>query len=288
MTEDLLQFSHVDVPPTERRPGRLQRVQGVSRLGVGDRDGRTHLVDLYQSGAAKIRLPKVYDHPGLEAVLINTAGGLTDGDSLRVDLEVGPGAQLLVTTQACEKIYRSLGGPARVENHLTLQKGAKLCWLPQETLFFDRANLQRHLTVDLSEGASFLAMEPLVFGRAAMGEIEVRGRLHDRWRVSCEGRLIYAEDNRLSGNITAQLSAAAVAGGASVFASGFYLGPDCQERLTALRALPEEEGVTAGVSQVRQHLVLRAVAQDSLAFRRWMQRLYRIFEMRDLPRAWSC
>ncbi len=60
-----------------------QKVSARAELSVSHLDGRTRISRLYQEGAAKIRLPRVADDP-LEAVLINTAGGLTGGDRLRL------------------------------------------------------------------------------------------------------------------------------------------------------------------------------------------------------------
>ncbi len=67
-----------------------QRVAGHGRLAVAAREGRTRLAELYQEGAAKIRLPRHADG-SFEAVLINTAGGLTGGDRLGWRIEVGNG-----------------------------------------------------------------------------------------------------------------------------------------------------------------------------------------------------
>lgn len=78
------------------------------------RAGRTRIAELYQEGAAKIRLPAVPDDP-LEAILINTAGGLTGGDRIAWSIDVGAGASAMVTTQACEKVYRAGSGRAEVD-----------------------------------------------------------------------------------------------------------------------------------------------------------------------------
>ena len=78
--------------PPEPSP-RLQRASGIGRISVGTRDGRTVLATLYQEGCAKIRLPNTHS-PAVEAVLINTAGGLTGGDRLAWQVEAAPDARL--------------------------------------------------------------------------------------------------------------------------------------------------------------------------------------------------
>ena len=89
----------------------MQRAAGVGRLVAKQRLGRTCIGRLYQEGAAKIRLPDRADG-GFEAVLINTAGGLTGGDRMHWRIDVEAQADVTVTTQACEKIYASSGGTA--------------------------------------------------------------------------------------------------------------------------------------------------------------------------------
>ena len=93
---------------------RAQRVSARGELGVAWTAGRTRVDRLYQEGAAKIRMPRTVGDP-LEAVLINTAGGLTGGDRLDWSIHVGDGASATVTTQTCEKVYRASSDIAKVD-----------------------------------------------------------------------------------------------------------------------------------------------------------------------------
>src|SRR5262245_63129382 len=104
-------------------------------------------------------------------MIVNTAGGVAGGDRLALDFAVGPGARLVVTTAAAEKVYRTLEPPATVTATLTVAAGAALAWLPQETILFDRARLTRSIDVELAEDARLLLAEAIVFGRAGMGEV---------------------------------------------------------------------------------------------------------------------
>ena len=119
----------------------LQRAVGVGRLSVRQLDGRTRLNRLYQEGCAKIRIPKTYHGTALEAVVINTSGGVTGGDRMNWRFDAGPGTHLMLTTQACEKVYKSSGGVAENTIALSVEAGARLAWLPQETILFERAGL---------------------------------------------------------------------------------------------------------------------------------------------------
>ena len=71
----------------------LQRARGKGRLVAKPSGGRTRLAELYQEGCAKIRLPETFD-ASMEAVLINSSGGLTGGDVLAWEFEAGEGTDL--------------------------------------------------------------------------------------------------------------------------------------------------------------------------------------------------
>ena len=90
------------------------------------------------------------------------------------------GAEVEATTTAAEKIYRSDGAPARIETRLTLAPQASLFWLPQETLIFEGAALERRLQVEMAGDASLILFESLVFGRLARGESRIDARLFFR------------------------------------------------------------------------------------------------------------
>ena len=179
----------------------LQRARGAVDLLV--KAGK--LERFYQSGSAKIFLPKTYA-PTIEAVLVNTAGGLTGGDEFGVRLGAEGDTHLTVSTQTAERVYRALGRQnAEMRVNMTVTGAATLHWLPQETILFDGAGFARNLDVQMDEGASFLASEMMVFGRTAMQETVRQGSVRDQWRIWSDGGLIHAEAFRLDGEIFQKL-----------------------------------------------------------------------------------
>ena len=182
-----------------RSPGSSARV-GLRESAFVERDGRTRLDRLYQSGSAKVRLPRVGTGEPLQAILINTAGGITGGDQLGYEVAVGDGATAVVTTQAAERIYRRATGTASVETTISVGAGGRLDWLPQETILFDRSSLTRRLAADVHETGRLLAVEAVVLGRAAMGEAVREASLSDLWRIRRGGRLVFADGIRLDGD----------------------------------------------------------------------------------------
>ena len=242
---------------------RHQRARGTGRLVTQVRDDATRIAELFQEGCAKIRLPHTHD-TSLQAVLINTAGGLTGGDDVRWQIEAPDAAKLVLTTQACERVYRSLGDDAAVTTSIRIGAGAHVDWLPQETILYDGARLKRRLEVDLAPGASFFGIEAILLGREAMGEAGRSARLSDDWRIRVGGRLCHAEATRLTGS-DIERDGLSLLGGANAFAGLVYIGADAERRAEGIADLV---GDGVGYSRIENRLVVRALAQSGLALRR--------------------
>jgi urease accessory protein len=243
-----------------------QRTKGAARLVTKSLAGKTRLDVFYQESAAKIRIPESYDGK-MEAVLINTSGGLTGGDRIAWQVEAGQGCNVTVTTQACERVYKSSGGHAEVNTALKVAAGATLHWLPQETILFDQGALRRTLDVELAETSEFIGLEAVLLGRKAMGEIVETGLFRDRWRIRQEGRLIHAEDVCLSGDLKALTAKSPVLGGAQAFATLLYCGPRAEALLARLRTLL---GDAAGISHWNGKLVIRLIATEGFELRKML------------------
>ncbi len=157
-------------------PRARQRAQAEARASFRRTGARTGPMRLFETGGLRWRFPR--SASPCEAVIVNTGGGVAGGDVLRVELTLDEGAEVAATTPAAEKIYRSDGPAACIETRLKLAPRARLLWLPQETILFDKARLERKLEVDMAADADLLLVESLVFGRLAMGEtaIDVEAR----------------------------------------------------------------------------------------------------------------
>ena len=263
-----------------------QRARGVGRIATKAAGGTSRLDVLFQEGCAKIRLPRRFDG-GMEAVLINTAGGLTGGDRIDWQLDAAAGTRLTATTQACERIYKASGeSVATVETHIAVAPGARVDWLPQETILFDRAALARRLEVDLAGDAEFLAVEAVLLGRKAMGETVGQGLFRDRWRIRRDGRLIHAEEMRLEGAVAEISEARAVLSGARAFATVLFCGEAAEAQLEPARRLLS--GADGGVSQWRGKLVARLAAPDGFALRKMLVPLISHLHNRgSVPKVWT-
>jgi len=262
----------------------LPRARGEVVLSAKRRGAASVLDRLRQAGSLKALFPRSSGGP-LEAVVLNTAGGLTGGDRMRLSAEAGPGTALTLSTQAAERVYRALpGSKAGAGVSLTAMAGARIEWLPQETILYDGAALDRRLRLTLAADAAALVVEPLILGRAAMGEVVRDAHLTDRWEVTRDGALIFADALRLSGDIAALMDRAAIGGGARAMATLLYIGPDAAARREALRAAVGDAG---GASLVRDGVLFaRMLAADGFALRARLIPAIATLAQGPLPKVW--
>jgi urease accessory protein len=247
-----------DIFSANRAVGRIALTVGASR-------GATRRTRVDEAGSLRVRfLGQTAEE--LEAVIVNTAGGVAGGDGFDLDVAVGERARLVISTAAAEKLYRALGPEAIVNVKLKVDAAASLLWLPQETILFDQARLRRNIEVDLAGDAKLVLAEALVFGRAAMGETMQQGSLMDRWRIRRDGKLAFAETLRLEGAIAAKLSERAVAAGGVAVAT-VVMAPGDETMVTTLRSLGERFRSEVAASAWNGLAVARIVAKDGAALR---------------------
>jgi len=267
----------------------MQRARGTVRIAVAAAGGGSaRLVESYQSGAARVRYPRPRAGAPLEAVLVNTAGGLTGGDRLDHAVTVGAGARAVVTTQAAERIYRRADGIARIDTRLTVAAGASLAWLPQETILFDRSALTRTLAADIDPAARLIAVEALVLGRAAMGETAERIQLADSWRIRRGGRLVFADGARLDGDAADVMAGGATGRGAVALATVVLVAPDAGACLDRARAALADGRGEGGASAWNGILVGRLLAPSGQVLRADLVRLIEALAGAPMPRVWQC
>jgi urease accessory protein len=258
-------------------------IGGIALSIVADADG-SRRQRVREEGALRVRFPNAASRHILEAVMVNTAGGMTGGDRFDIDIAVGPSAKLAMTTAAAEKIYRSLGPDTEINVRLDVGAGATLAWLPRETILFDQVRLRRSIEVDLALDAHLLLAEGVIFGRSAMGETLAHGHFFDRWRVRRGGSLVFAESLRLDDAIAERLAQRAVAGGGVAVASVLKI-PGNEAAAAAIAARDDFLG-EVGVSVWNGLALARLVAPDGAALRRDLIAVLTAFGNMPLPRLW--
>jgi len=274
-----------------------QRVDGEARIAFRRRaDGVIALADLYQRAPCRVLFPTTEAGEPLQAVLLTTSGGLTGGDRTRVSVSVEPSARATVTTQAAEKIYRALPdtGDAVVQVEMQVGDGAWAEWLAQETIVFEGSRLRRLFAADVATTGRLLAVESIVFGRTAMGEFFNSGMLHDAWRISRAGRLIWADALHLDGDIQ-RLRAMPFGFGTSVACSTIlYAGADAPQQLATARRLLSDCALSCGATSLDGIMLVRIMADDASELRAAVMKLIAGIRQAaaslpaQLPRVWHC
>jgi urease accessory protein len=165
-------------------------------------------------------------------------------------------------------------------------RGGWLDWLPQETILFDGARLDRRTRIELGEGAGCLALEAVVLGRAAMGETVGRLAFSDRREIWRGDKPVSVEPLGLS---DASLRAGSAGlDGALAFATIVLVDERPGDRLAPLRAVLDEPGVEAAASAFDGKLVLRMRAGEGWPLRRQIVRALAVLRAgRPLPRVWQ-
>ena len=263
----------------------FQRARGALNIsavaGVG---GQSRLQDLRQQGSYRAIFPRP-KMGAIEAVMINTAGGITGGDRFSTKVTAHTHAKISLTTQAAERIYRAPDAtPGSMQTRLEVKSNAQLYWLPQETILFEGSRLRRRLDVDVARESKFLMVEPIVFGRAASGEILHYCALDDTVCISCEGTPIYVDRIKLNGDIALTLKRAAVADGARAMASVVLVDQRAKVMMDGLRPLLPCSG---GASLVADNLlVVRLLCSDSFALRSALLPILTHLTQNAVPKNW--
>jgi urease accessory protein len=264
----------------------LERARGAARVSLARRGCRARLGELYQAGSAKALLPSVHGGDP-EVVFLNTAGGLTGGDALAFALTLGAEVTAVGTTQTAERAYASAGGTARLDVRLAAGPGARLDWLPQETILFEGAALHRRTEIDLAADAACLIAETVVLGRAAMGERLTRTAFRDTRTVRREGRPVLVEAIALDDTVLAAAASPALLASARAFATIALVAPGAADAVGPVRAALDEPGCEAAASGWDGKCVVRVLGADGFPVRRQVARILAVLRGRPLPRVWQ-
>ncbi len=255
-----------------------------------NRSGETHLADYRTSGAAKFKFPRHFGRSvsrPANIVLVNTSGGLTGGDKLEWQVTCEADSSVVVTSQAAEKIYRSLGAPAFVDARISAKAGSRVLWLPQETILFHQSNMKRHLTIDLAPTARGLFGELVVLGRTAHGELKPEVVFHEDWTVRINGRMIHRDAVKFDSAAASLFDRCGGLSGSGhafrAYATLLYVGVDCESVGARFRSLTDQLAFERGTDVLAaasvlsvnggQKLVVRAVASGAYALRQFVTRL---------------
>ena len=267
-------------------PVKLQRAYGDISVCVASNElGVTTLKDLRQEGSMRVVFPKSLNN-NFEAVIVNTAGGITSGDKFSIFAEVGEGAKLSLTTQAAERVYCASNSDfGLVQNKLIIAENAQLYWLPQETILFNGSRMQRQLNVEIATTAKFLFLEPLVFGREASGEELRCCFFKDRVQIFCNNRPIYIDGIKMNGDVADVLRKTCVGNENRALANIVLFDKDSTNLIDKIRELLPQN---AGASLISENLLgIRILAASSFELRKILLPILTLLTNDTLPKNWK-
>ncbi|MBV9998263.1 MAG: urease accessory protein UreD [Verrucomicrobia bacterium] len=250
-------------------------------LGLERRGDRTVLVERQHDGPLCVQKALYPEGPEVcHVIVVHPPGGLAEGDQLQVEARIGRNAHAVISTPAATKWYKAASAPALQTVWMRLQDGARLEWLPQESLFFRRARAVNRLTVELPETATVLGWDLAMLGRIASGETWDEGHLRFETTLTRPGgRLLWTERAVLTGDNPQLRSRQGLAGRrvlGTLWASGPACGPRCAEMLAP--QLPFTGTLRAGVTHFPGNFLLIRALADSMEILRtamidWWTRL---------------
>ena len=230
------------------------------------RDGERCVAHVQHEGPLRV-LKTLYPEGDAIAhqVIVHPPGGIVGGDRLDVALALHAGAHLVITTPGATRFYRSAGEAAHQRVRADVGDGARLEWLPLETIAHSGCIAESRVEFTLADGAEMIGWDVLALGLPAAGEAFSAGRYTQHLALGSlwlERGVIDSADQRLL------QSPLGLAGHSTLLTLWFAAAPSTPAaRLDALvdgaRELVHQAGdaVVAGVTLLQQRvIVLRALA----------------------------
>lgn len=265
----------------------LQRMKGRGFASVHNCGGRIRLRDLHQSGSAKVFLPKIHAATP-EIVFLNTAGGVTGGDHIDYALDVGDQAQANATTQTAERAYEASYGTGKVNVNLSVGEGARLDWLPQETILFEGSNMARKTLVNLAQTSEFLMVETIVLGRTAMKETLKNVSFSDWREVRRAGKVQWVEPFGFDARVLSNRDSVATFAGSRAFATIAMFSQGAEDSIGPIRSAASESVDTdVAASGWNGRAIVRLRSHDLLPLHKTLTRILNVVRRDPLPRVWQ-
>lgn len=221
-------------------------------------------------------------------VIVHPPGGVAGGDELSISARVGASASAQITTPGASKWYKANGHVSHQQISIDVQAGGVLEWVPQETIFYDNADVIVDHRVNLEKDAVYIGCEILCFGRTAYGESFNNGQIRQRTRILRDGKMIWLEQIRLQGGSSAMKDSLALSGN-TVCATLILTGKMLPQPLIDL-ARAETENISKGIGQIgisqfKSIVVIRYLGNSSEVARHVMLCAWSLFRPEILGRA---
>ena len=214
-------------------------------------------------------------------VLVHPPGGIVGGDDLKIDGYLASNAHALVSTPGATRFYKSPQDAARQSIHFALDPGARLEWLPLETIVHDAARAENHMQFDLQPGSEMLGWDVLALGLPASDKNFDSGYVHQRIQIPG----LWLEHARVDATDRLLLQSPLGWDGQSVLATAWFAAGSTQP-LNRLQALLDEARLHIGQSPLAPRAGCTRLADQGVVLRVLAPNVEPAMQL--LQQVWAC
>ena len=260
---------------------KLQRSKGSLDIGLFNNE----IKSLFQSGSSKVLLPNSYNE-NKELVLINTTGGITCNDSLKIKINL-QNSKASISTQAAEKIYAGIGEPAQVDIDIIL-KDTNLNWLPKELILFNNSKLKRRININIDSNSNLIFCETSILGRRAMSEKIKNMFFSDIWKVTKSSNLKHIEAININGKTNEVLNNRFTLNNHSSFSTILIFGKIVEKIQNDIRkTIDSINDIFCEISIWDEKIVIRSIANDNYDLKKTLNYILKSIIHDKLPKNWN-
>lgn len=252
-----------------RAASALPEYAGTLALSVRRAGDRSHPERTESQGVLRLQRPLYLDESGQVAYFVINPGGAYFGETVRMDVEVQPGANLLLSSQGATRIYRTPNGPAIQEAAFVVGEGARFEYVPEQLIAYRDADYRQVTTITMAPDAQVFIEEIVTPGWDPDGTPFTYTGMLLRTEVRVTGGGLVCSDNIriVPDDIGSAIDGIGYMEGSSHMGSVLVLGPQVGSAsyVDAVRDIVDASGVEkAGVTSGSRHgvswLMVRALA----------------------------
>lgn len=270
-----------DFPADSREnPGLSPGWRARLALRFERRDARSVLAERQHDGPLVVQKPLYPEGDEVCHVLvIHPPNGIAGGDDLQINASVGEAGFSVMATPGAGKWYQSSRLDARQDLVFALARGARLEWLPQETILYEGARARMQARVELAENAAYLGWEIVSLGHRGPDNGWHAGTAQLSTTITRAGQPLFHERGRFDARDPLMASPVGLAGRT---VCGTLLGVPVEgepamreEVLAACRACEPSEG-EGGITAMPGMIVARYLGMSTEAAKNYFTQLRRL------------